>query len=487
LYKNHLKNLLILIKLKKKTANFLITVFLISFFSFFITFNHFYKLSSNNNTIIIIPILIFTLSIISYVVLVLSISINHESVKKFFVEQQKILMAIILLILLYAITYFFIPIANKSNSTILNFIFVNEILNNIIFKNYIIFFLLAFIFNIFLAKQLDFNQNEIFSILLKFSIFFLLFAVIQNIIFFFNLKDIGKYLTNIANCQYFQFLPFGLSGKRNYEILPFVIGYALTLGIYKNKFTFINIIFFVACFLTYSKNLWIAMIILNLIALFLYDKIKVLKFLFIKITVIFITILFLNTTFNIVKSCNPNIKDYTIIKLLSLINLNNHSENLTKIKKKSLENMKSFEVYFNVKSSNNKSELNKTKFVDQVEYLLDSSLPRLSIYKESLEKISEKKFFGYGHNNYILKSNNSSNSESELFKILLDIGIIGFLLWSYLIIQLLYYCKSKWSLLILSSILSLSLFNIYSWFLPIFFILPFIIFFEKRVPSKSIL
>ena len=420
-------------------------------------------------------------------ILVLSISINHESVKKFFVEQQKILITIILLILLYAITYFFIPIENKSNSTILNFIFVNETLNNIIFKNYIIFFLLAFIFNIFLAKQLDVNQNEIFSILLKFSIFFLLFAVIQNIIFYFTSEDISKYLTNIANCQYFQFLPFGLSGKRNYEILPFVIGYALTLGIYKNKFTFINIIFFVACFLTYSKNLWIAMIILNLIALFLFDKIKVLKFLFIKITAIFITILFLNTTFNIVKSCNPNIKDYTIIKLLSLINLNNHSEYLTTIKKKSLENMKSFEIYFDGELSNNKSELNKTKFVNSVEHLLDSTVPRLSIYKESLAKISEKKIFGYGHNNYILKSNNSSNSESELFKILLDLGIIGFLLWSYLIIQILYYCKTKWSLLILSSILSLSLFNIYSWFLPIFFILPFIISFEKRVPSKSIL
>lgn len=471
-----------MIKLKKKTANFLISVFLISFFSFFITFNHFYILSSNNNTIIIIPILIFTFSIISYVVLVLSISINLKSVKKFCVEQKKILIAIILLMLLYAISYFFIPIENKSNSKILNFIFANEFLNNIIFKNYIIFFLLAFIFNIFLAKQLNINENEIFSILLKFSIFFLLLAVIQNIIFFSSLKGISMYLTNIENCNYFQFLPFGISGKRNYEILPFVIGYSLTLGIYKNKFTFINIIFFVACFLTYSKNLWVAMIILNLIALFLYDKIKVLKFLFIKVTTIFIIILFLNTTFNIVKSCNPNIKDYTLVKLLSIINLNNHSKYLTKIKKKSLKNMKSFEVYFDVKSSNN-----KTKFVDQVDYLLDSSLPRLSIYKESLEKISEKKFFGYGHNNYILKSNNSSNSESELFKILLDIGIIGFLLWSYLIIQLLYYCKSKWSLLILSSILSLSLFNIYSWFLPIFFILPFIIFFEKRVPSKSIL
>ena len=470
-----------MIKLKKKKVNFLITVFLISFFSFFITFNHFYKLFSNNNILIIIPILIFTFSIISYAALVLIITPNLKSVKKFFLGEQKILIAVMLLMLVYTILYFFIPIENKSNSSLLNFVFKNEILNNLIFKNYIILFLLAFIFNIFLAKKLSINESEVFSILLKFSIFFLLLAIIQNIIFF-SFRDISKYLTNISNCQYFQFLPFGLSGKRNYEIIPFVIGYALTLGAHKNKFTFINIIFFVASFLTYSKNLWITLIVLNFIALFLYDKFKILKYFIIKIITVFITILFLNTTFNIVENCNPNIKDYTLIKLISLINLNNHSDQLTKVKKDSLENMNSFEKYFSVDKNENKEE-----FIKKVEYLLDSTKPRLDIYKESLKKISEKKFFGYGHNNYVLKSNNSSNSESELLKILLDIGIVGFLLWTYLIIQLINNCKSNWSLLIVFSILSLSLFNIYSWFLPIYFILTFAIFFERRVPNKSIL
>ena len=180
-----------------------------------------------------------------------------------------------------------------------------------------------------------------------------------------------------------------MSGKRNYEILPFVIGYALTLGIYKNKFTFINIIFFVACFLTYSKNLWVALIILNFISLFLYDKFKVLKFLIIKIAITFITILFLNITFNIVKSCNPNIKDYTLIKLLSLININNHSEHLTTVKKNSLKNMKSFNIYF---GQNNRS-MDKTEFVKKVEFLLDSTSPRLDIYKESLKKNLKKNFW----------------------------------------------------------------------------------------------
>ena len=193
-----------MIKLKKKKVNFLITVFLISFFSFFITFNHFYKLLSNNNILIIIPILIFTFSIISYAALVIIITPNLKSVKKFFLGEQKILIAVMLLMLVYTILYFFIPIENKSNSTLLNFVFKNEILNNLIFKNYIILFLLAFIFNIFLAKKLSINESEVFSILLKFSIFFLLLAIIQNIIFF-SFRDISKYLTNISNCQYFQF------------------------------------------------------------------------------------------------------------------------------------------------------------------------------------------------------------------------------------------------------------------------------------------
>lgn len=470
-----------MIKLKKKTVNFLITVFLISFFSFFITFNKFISLS-DNNIFIVIPILIFTFSIISYLLLVISIPINFKSVKKFYLENQKILIPIIFLILLYFTLYLLTPIENKSNSTLLNFFFKNEVLNNLIFKNYIIFFLIAFIFNIFLAKQLRVNESEIFSILLKFSIFFLLLAVVQNVIFFSNFTNISRYLTDTANCQYFQFLPFGHNGKRNYEIIPFLIGYALTLGVYKNKFIFTNIIFFVVCFLTYSKNLWIAIIILNFISIFIYDKFKVFKFFIIKISTVSVIILFLNATFNIIKNCNPHIKDYTYIKILSLININNHSINLTELKKKSLSKMKSFQIY--ISYDGNKDH---EKFINEVEFLLDSTKPRLYIYKESLKKISEKKIFGHGHNNFILESNNSSNSESELLKILLDIGIIGFLLWSYLIIQLLISCKSKWSLLSVLSILSLSLFNIYSWFLPTYFILTFIIFFEKRVFNKSTL
>ena len=143
--------------------------------------------------------------------------------------------------------------------------------------------------------------------------------------------------------------------------------------------------------------------------------------------------------------------------------------------------MTAFQKYFDNRIYNDE------ELIYEINYLLDSTKPRKDIYKESLKKISEKKLFGYGLNNYILKSNNSSNSESEFLKILLDIGVVGMIMWLYFFIQLFKNCKSNWSFLILLSTMSLSLFNIYSWFLPIYFLLTYVIFFEKNVRTKSIL
>ena len=139
------------------------------------------------------------------------------------------------------------------------------------------------------------------------------------------------------NCTYFQFLPFAVNGKRNFEILPFLIGYILTLGIYKNKFILINTTFFIACFLTYSKNLWIAIIFINIISFFLYNKINILKFFIFKIIILLLTIISLNFIFETFdKKCNPNIKDYTIVKIFSLIGIS-QIESINTIKTDSLK------------------------------------------------------------------------------------------------------------------------------------------------------
>jgi O-antigen ligase len=469
-----------LVKFIKNNINLLITTFLISFFSFFVTFNKFHGLSTNNKLFLIIPLLTILLSVTSYLMLVAIIPLNIKVIKKFYFEKRKLLLSFFALIILYIVNYFLINTETESSSALLNFLFNNYKVSNFFFKNFNIFFLIIFIFNIFLICQLKIPEKNIFNILLQFSLFFLILAIFQNIIFFLDSGSlISKYITDINNCIYFQFLPFGVSGKRNYEIIPFIIGYILTIGFNKNKYIFLNLLFFVACFLTYSKNLWVTLVIINLISFFILDKIRFLKNLFLKLSILIISIFLLAITTPLKNNCEPKIINYTIVKIISLLNIF-ENDKLTSIKEENIKKLTAFKNYVD-------NTLNEKEFVATTNHLLDSTVPRKNIYKESLKKISEKIMFGYGPNNYILKSNNSNNSESEFLKILLDLGVIGIFVWIYFFVQLFKECKSKWSFLILLSIISLSLFNIYSWFLPIYFIVTCIIFFEKNVRSKSIL
>lgn len=468
-----------MIKLSNNITNFLITFFLILVYSLFIIINKYYRLANENYLFLIIPISIFLLCAACYLLLLLSVPINLKIIKKFFLDEYKILLTICVLILLYSLSYTIVSQENTNNSTTLKNFFNNKGLEDFFYKNYIIFFLLVFIVNIFLVKQLKIQEKQIFFILLSFSIFFLTISILQNIIHFSKINNLSKYITDMDNCTYFQFLPFAVNGKRNFEILPFLIGYILTLGIYKNKFILINTTFFIACFLTYSKNLWIAIIFINIISFFLYNKINILKFFIFKIIILLLTIISLNFIFETFdKKCNPNIKDYTIIKIFSLIGIS-QIESINTIKTDSLKKMSSFRLKVITD--------NEDEFLKRVDYLLDSTAPRMEIYKESVKKISKKILLGYGSNNFKLSSNNSSNSESEPLKILLDLGVIGLLVWIYLYFQLLKSCKTKWSLLLILSILSLSAFNIYSWFLPTYFIVTSIIFFENNERHKSIL
>lgn len=468
-----------MIKLSNNITNFLITFFLILVYSLFIIINKYYRLANENYLFLIIPISIFLLCAACYLLLLLSVPINLKIIKKFFLDEYKILLTICVLILLYSLSYSIVSQENTNNSATLKKFFNNKGLEDFFYKNYIIFFLLVFIVNIFLVKQLKIQEKQIFFILLSFSIFFLTISILQNIIHFSKINNLSRYITDMDNCTYFQFLPFAVDGKRNFEIFPFLIGYILTLGIYKNKFILINTTFFIACFLTYSKNLWIAIIFINIISFFLYNKINILKFFIFKIIILLLTIISLNFIFETFdKKCNPNIKDYTIIKIFSLIGIS-QIESIDTIKTDSLKKMSSFRLKVITD--------NEDEFLKRVDYLLDSTAPRIEIYKESVKKISKKILLGYGSNNFKLSSNNSSNSESEPLKILLDLGVIGLLVWIYLYFQLLKSCKTKWSLLLILSILSLSAFNIYSWFLPTYFIVTSIIFFENNERHKSIL
>ena len=179
------------------------------------------------------------------------------------------------------------------------------------------------------------------------------------------------------------------------------------------------------------------------------------------------------------KKCNPNIKDYTIVKIFSLIGIS-QIESINTIKTDSLKKMSSFRLKVITD--------NEDEFLKRVDYLLDSTAPRMEIYKESVKKISKKiLLLGMGQiiSNYHLTIH--LTLKANLLKFFLDLGVIGLLVWIYLYFQLLKSCKTKWSLLLILSILSLSAFNIYSWFLPTYFIVTSIIFFENNERHKSIL
>ena len=126
------------------------------------------------------------MSISSYLILIISIPINIKVVKKFYLENRKLLLSIFILITIYIVSYFILPAKITYHSILLNFIFKDINLSNFIFKNFIVFFLIIFILNIFLINQLKFQEKEVFNILLKFSLFFFNFIYFTKYTFFFR-------------------------------------------------------------------------------------------------------------------------------------------------------------------------------------------------------------------------------------------------------------------------------------------------------------
>lgn len=460
---------------------FLITLSFISFFTFFIIFNKYSALSKDSNLyFILIPFFFLFLSSLIYLLLILNLKINIESIKYFHKNYFKLSVSVYFLIVLCLLNYIFIETNQVPHSNLLKFIFGDSELYNFVYRNIILIFFIFFLINSFIIKQLALDDNDAYKIFLNFSLFFLLLSFVNFLFFiFFEMNNFYfKYLSDMNNCIYFQFLPFGHSGKRHYEIIPFIIGYAITLKAHNRKIKILNIFFFLSCFLSFSKNVWITLLIINLFYL-LSTNLKnfLIKFV-LKILILLLTIFLIDITYKVVKNCEINFKSYTIYKLLSLNITQN--ERISDLKKSHLKKISSMDKYFS------KSIMTDDEILKRKDFILNSTSSRVQIYKESFKKFKEKIFFGFGSNNYLLNSNNSSNPESEILKILLDFGLIGILFWFIFFGNLLINCKTDWSFYILLSIASLSLFNIYSWFPPIYQILSLIIFFNLKKSNKFI-
>jgi len=64
----------------------------------------------------------------------------------------------------------------------------------------------------------------------------------------------------------------------------------------------------------------------------------------------------------------------------------------------------------------------------------------------------------------------STNPESQILKILLDIGLIGLIIWFMLLLEIMKSCKNLNLRFCFLGMLFLSVFNVYSWFVPTYLI-----------------
>jgi hypothetical protein len=414
-------------------------------------------------------ILIFHIIIIVGLIVFFTINIDLSNIKRKLSSLKYLFTCLLVLIFLYARKIHYSEHLNQT----LTCKKINLIFSNFLDCSYTIFFCLiifVFFFLLFYFNKFKINLIKVFSYL------GLILAIIAfyNIIFYYlNYFDIVKnnYLFNIIPFRgnysfYFQFLPFAIDGKRNDEILIFSLAYICYFYFYinreKDKSPYYIYLFFIICFLTYSKNIWIEVILITF-CLFIYfpqKKFEIIKIFGKSIIFLILTLLIINfiqvkiDTFTL-KGENPK-KHY-----ISLINY-------TLIK-------------FNFKFSHEKkkiitSDLDKDKlrnlknnFMDE-NYYFNSTPERIIIYKNIINKLNINNFFlGNGLNSInfeIVNLDNKKkifkivNSESGLLQILFEIGLVGLFFYLFIIFNLMKLITAEGKVIFLS-LLFLTIFNSY--------------------------
>ena len=455
----------------------LFSILLIVQFIFFITFTRYYLFSINKNSnFIFFPYSMVFLIAIIYALLFVKSSFQFKELKNFYLNYSRLINIIILIIILYNFSFFYTNFTNELNINLINFFLKNfSYASDYIVRNTVIFFLIFFIFNLYLVWKLRLNDINVINILLNFSKFFLFLAFLNvaSYLITYDTEYIKIYhiFSDLENCLYFQFLPIGADGKRNYEIIPFLIGYILTLNFKNKKEKILNLLFFLSCFLSFSKNVWIASILVTLIYLIIcFDKKKFFRHVILMIIIIVALVNISSTMFNLInESCKIEFKSYTKVKLYSLMP-NEVVKEQEKIHLKKLKNFK--KVYLD--------HLSDEEYILESSRLLNSTPERMEIYKNSFNEFTKKPLFGYGVRNYTVSKRISSydntitlssNPESQILKILLDIGIAGLILWLLLIFEIFKSCRNFDLKLCFLGILFLSIFNVYSWFVPTYLLL----------------
>ena len=303
---------------------------------------------------------------------------------------------------------------------------------------------------------------------------------------------------------YYQLLPFALDGKRSNEILIYALAYVAVYLLYlrtnERKFKYLIALIFTTCFLTYSKNLWLNIVLTNFILVFIFRKnkiilTKILKTFFLSVigSIIAICIIFLwqlksDEYFGIKKNNfhYSSIISYTTIRLGFELEPNNFNKfekiifnnNIDKIANelrgnKSLNEVDKIELQEKLDAFQ-KRLIDSSKNTSNTNVLFNSTPERIFIYKAIFSELKEfdmkRIFLGKGSNSIsiIIQDKNYKggantvivNSESQILQIIYETGLIGFFLYLMLIVQFLKILNVERKVIFIS-LLTLCIFNSY--------------------------
>jgi O-antigen ligase len=225
-------------------------------------------------------------------------------------------------------------------------------------------------------------------------------------------------------------------------------------------------LFFTSIFLTFSKNAWIATIFITLITLIGNKKNrKIIRNCIILTTIVIILISIFQKI--LLKQFYTNIISYTFIKILPT----------PVIDKTNLFDQDYYDNFNKIYGIGNFE-----KPGEHLDYLFNSNQSRFLIYKNTVKYIFEKPILGHGLNSHIEMKNIfknkilTDNYESQFLTVLMEIGLVGFFIYSYIFVYSIKKIKimKEFYITLIVGILSLLLFNSFQRNLFIFYLLAFI-------------
>jgi hypothetical protein len=449
---------------KIQVNNFIFSFFLIELFIFIVNIHYLSITIIITHTIIILTLLIW------YIV-----NIDFSNAIKKLSNIKYIFLFCITLVFLYSTKINYSEHLNQSiTCKKLKLIYSYADCSYSIFYLFTIgiLFLLLFYFN-----KLKIDLIKVF---IWIGLIIIIISIINLVIYYSLYLGIIKknYLSNIFPFRgiysfYFQFLPFAIDGKRNTEILFFALPYASTLIFFlkneKSKLNYLSYVMFVASFLTYSKNLWINILLTFFLLYFLCTKKNlILKIFFKSAFLLIISIFIINFTQIAIDSHTINSKypkkhyvsiiDYTAIKIG--YKFDNESAQVPEVQ------------YLNfIQNYAYNTDIRK-KFLEKnldINYLFSSTAERKFIYKELINKFNINNFlFGNGLNSINFKTVNPNNktnlyiknAESYILQVLFEIGAVGLTVWIIITIFILKILNFNYKIIYLS-LLFLCIFNSY--------------------------